>query len=132
MPGLCPCRIARPGGPCYTDTRERAMSVTEKLPSIVTAMQDVVRGSDRAIELAFAGFLAGGHVLLEGLPGTGKTVLAKTMAGVFGGEFRRIQMTSDLLPSDIVGIVRLSPGNGDFEFRPGPIFANVVLADELN
>jgi MoxR-like ATPase len=84
------------------------------------------------VDIAIAAFLASGHILLEGPPGVGKTSLAKGLASAFGGSFRRIQMTSDLLPSDIVGILRLRPGEREFEFRQGPIFANFVLADELN
>ncbi len=103
-----------------------------KLAELKAAIQKNIRGSEKTIELTLSAFLAGGHVLLEGLPGTGKTELAKTFARAFGGEFRRIQMTSDLLPSDIVGVMRLVPGATEFEFRKGPIFANVVLADELN
>src|SRR5688500_4774731 len=76
-----------------------------------------LRGKDEVIERAMATFLAGGHLLLEGHPGTGKTSLAKAMAEAFGGSFRRIQMTSDLLPSDVVGILRLTPGHQEFEFR---------------
>lgn len=89
-------------------------------------------GRDELIELSVAAFVAGGHLLLEGPPGTGKTSLAKAMAAAFGGTFRRIQMTSDLLPSDVIGILRLSPGESQFEFREGPIFAHFLLADELN
>jgi MoxR-like ATPase len=91
-----------------------------------------LRGKVEVVDIAIAAFLAGGHILLEGPPGVGKTSLAKGLANAFGGSFRRIQMTSDLLPSDIVGILRLRPGEREFEFRQGPIFANFVLADELN
>ncbi len=89
-------------------------------------------GKDDLIELSLSAFLGGGHLLLEGPPGTGKTSLAKSMATAFGGSFHRIQMTSDLLPSDVVGILRLKPGEADFEFRRGPVFCHFLLADELN
>jgi MoxR-like ATPase len=91
-----------------------------------------VLGQKEAVRLTLTALLAGGHVLLEGPPGVGKTSMAQGIAHSFGGIFRRVQMTSDLLPSDILGSLRLKPGASDFEFRPGPIFANVLLADELN
>jgi MoxR-like ATPase len=106
--------------------------MTEAARVLAHPLQNVLAGQAPVIEATLAAFLAGGHVLLEGLPGTGKTLLAKSLAEILGGEFRRVQMTSDLLPSDIVGIVRLRPGAVDFDFREGPLFANVVLADELN
>jgi MoxR-like ATPase len=112
--------------------QKTSQSFDTEIKQIKAELQYQIRSNETLIELTLAGFLAGGHVILEGLPGTGKTSLAKCLAGVFGGEFRRIQMTSDLLPSDIVGIVRLQPGSSEFEFRKGPIFANFVLADELN
>lgn len=93
-----------------------------------------VRGQDAVIDMALAAFLAGGHLLLEGAPGVGKTSLAKGLARALGGTFRRIQLTSDLLPSDITGTLRIGAGGpaSDLEFRPGPVFSNFVLADELN
>ncbi len=92
----------------------------------------LLQGKDDLIERACACYLSGGHLLLEGPPGTGKTSLAKAMSHAFGGTFNRIQMTSDLLPSDVIGILRIKAGTNDFEFRQGPLFANFVLADELN
>lgn len=95
-------------------------------------LRERISGQESVIELALCSFVAGGHLLLEGPPGVGKTSLARHMAEVFAGSFRRIQMTSDLLPSEIVGILRPAQTGSDFEFRPGPIFANFLLIDELN
>ena len=95
-------------------------------------LEQRLKGQEWVIEKALVAFLAGGHLLLEGPPGVGKTSLARSLAEAFEGSFHRIQMTSDLLPSEIVGILRPTRDGKDFEFRPGPIFANLVLADELN
>jgi MoxR-like ATPase len=92
----------------------------------------VVVTSPHNIRLALLGLFAQGHVLLEDLPGVGKTLLAKTIAASIDGQFSRIQFTSDLLPSDITGTSVFDLGHQTFEFVPGPIFANIVLADELN
>jgi MoxR-like ATPase len=100
--------------------------------SLKIRLSGVLQGKDELIEKAIACFFARGHLLLEGPPGTGKTSLAKGMSGAFGGKFSRIQMTSDLLPSDVVGMLRMRPNASDFEFREGPIFAHFLLADELN
>ncbi len=91
-----------------------------------------VIGMNSVIELSLAASLARTHVLLEGVPGVGKTSLARAMAQAFGGKFSRVQMTSDMLPSDVIGVLRPRLKDDSFEFRPGPIFANFVLADELN
>jgi len=92
----------------------------------------VVRGKPQAIRLAVTTLLARGHLLIEDIPGVGKTTLARSLAASVGGSFRRIQFTSDLLPSDITGVTIYDPEGRQFELRKGPIFANVVLADEIN
>jgi MoxR-like ATPase len=92
----------------------------------------VILGKPEVIRLALAALAARGHLLVEDVPGVGKTTLARALARSIGGTFRRIQFTSDLLPSDILGVSVFVPETGSFEFRPGPIFANVVLADEIN
>jgi MoxR-like ATPase len=92
----------------------------------------VIRGKDRAIRLCSTALLAKGHLLIEDIPGVGKTTLARSLAASIGGTFRRIQFTSDLLPSDIVGVSVFRSDTQTFEFAPGPLFANVVLADEIN
>ncbi|HQN40315.1 MAG TPA: AAA family ATPase, partial [Thermoanaerobaculia bacterium] len=92
----------------------------------------VVRGKPEAIRLAFVCLLARGHVLIEDVPGVGKTTLAQALARSLGLQFQRIQFTSDLLPSDIIGVSVFHQRREAFEFVPGPLFANVVLADEIN
>jgi MoxR-like ATPase len=92
----------------------------------------VIRGKPEAIRMCLTALLARGHLLIEDIPGVGKTTLARALAASLGGVFRRIQFTSDLLPSDILGVSVYKTDKQDFEFRPGPIFANVVLADEIN
>lgn len=92
----------------------------------------VIVGKETVIDLMLASLFAGGHVLLEDVPGTGKTLLAKALAHSMTCKFQRIQFTPDLLPSDVSGINYYNQKTGDFEFRPGPLFANIVLADEIN
>ncbi len=99
---------------------------------LVGNIERVIFGKREAVELAVIGLLAHGHLLIEDVPGVGKTMLAKAMARSIGGTFRRIQFTPDMLPSDITGVSIFNPGTRTFEFRPGPIMANIVLADEIN
>ena len=96
------------------------------------AIATVVRGKPEAIRAAVVTLLARGHLLIEDIPGVGKTTLARALAAALGGTFRRIQFTSDLLPSDIVGVSVYDQHGKVFELKRGPIFANVVLADEIN
>jgi MoxR-like ATPase len=95
-------------------------------------IEQVVKGQSAAIRKLLAAFVSGGHVLLEDAPGTGKTTLAKALAFSVDVSFKRIQFTPDLLPSDILGISILDPAAGTFHFHEGPIFANIILADEVN
>ena len=102
----------------------------------ITALRDAIRrrivGQDLAIDELLAALLARGHVLLEGVPGVAKTLLVRVLAGACGIRFGRIQFTPDLMPADITGTSVLRGGDGRFEFRPGPLFADVLLADEIN
>ncbi len=108
------------------------LNVSEVSKRIVDEVSTIVVGKKREIEMLLVALLCEGHVLLEGVPGIGKTLLAKTFAQAIGGSYKRIQMTPDLLPADITGSQVYNPKNGEFSLRKGPIFANVILADELN
>ena len=100
--------------------------------AIVKAVSQVILGKQQQIKLALTCILAGGHLLIEDLPGMGKTTLAHTLAQVLGLGFRRAQFTSDLLPADIIGVSVFDRNTADFQFHPGPVFTNVLLADEIN
>ncbi len=107
-------------------------TTTERLQELQRTIETVIRGKKDAVHWAVVTLLAGGHLLLEDVPGVGKTTLAQTIARSLACSFQRVQFTSDLLPSDILGVSIFNQAASRFEFQPGPIFANVVLADEIN
>ena len=109
-----------------------AREVSQAAAKIKANIEKVLVGKGGVIELTLAAVLAGGHILIEDVPGIGKTTLARTLADSLDCSFKRIQFTPDLMPSDITGIHYFNQKNGEFEFRPGPIIAQIVLADEIN
>jgi MoxR-like ATPase len=106
--------------------------VLPRLKALEANVNAVLLGKPEVVRLALTGLVAGGHVLLEDVPGVGKTVLAKTIARSVDCQFQRVQFTPDLLPSDILGVSIYDQATGRFDFKPGPIFTNVLLADEVN
>ena len=102
------------------------------LDRLVDEVETVFRGKRETVRLSLAALLARGHLLFEDIPGVGKTTLARALTAALGLDFRRVQFTSDLLPSDVLGVAVYNPRTQEFETRPGPIFTNVVLADEIN
>ncbi len=117
-----------------TDARPGAdlTAAHELAGNLRTGLNQVLRGKPEAVRLAIVALLAGGHLLVDDVPGVGKTLLAKTIARAAGGSFRRVQATPDLLPSELTGVSIFHLAGNEWEFRPGPLFANVVLVDELN
>jgi MoxR-like ATPase len=109
-----------------------ATAAFPRAAKLENALRKVIRGKDDVVRLAMVSLLARGHLLIEGVPGVGKTTLAHAMARGLDCSFQRIQFTSDMLPSDVLGISIYSANEQRFEFKRGPVFANVVLADEIN
>lgn len=104
----------------------------EHIQAVIENIEKVMIGKREVAELSIVALLAGGHVLLEDVPGVGKTMMVRSLAKSVGAEFKRIQFTPDLLPSDVVGVSIYNPKTLQFEFRPGPIVGNIILADEIN
>src|SRR3989441_8138545 len=122
-------------GRCSLEVRERPQEwqrFAARFREIEANVERVVRGKDREIRLALVTMVAEGHLLIEDVPGVGKTMLAKALARSIDCSFRRIQFTPDLLPTDVTGVNVFNQERADFEFKPGAIFANIVLGDEIN
>ena len=122
-------RNLRPAG-----TRSDSLAATsaERVELLQSTIERVIRGKPEVVRLALVTLLAGGHLLIEDVPGVGKTTLAQALARALDCTFQRIQFTSDLLPSDVIGLSIYNQHDSLFEWKPGPIFANIVLADEIN
>jgi MoxR-like ATPase len=136
-------RVQEPGGTHIEGLLMNSGSTVESIPlgkgaqkvtldQVRAAIARIILGKDEQIALALACLLARGHLLIEDLPGLGKTMLAQSLAKVLGLSFRRIQFTSDMLPADIVGVSVFRQERGEFEFQPGPVFSQLILADEVN
>jgi MoxR-like ATPase len=115
-----------------TVTQEQATWFAQTFDTLVANVTKAVIGKQRTVELAFTALISEGHLLLEDVPGTGKTSLARALGSTMNGTTTRIQFTPDLLPGDVTGITIYDQKRGEFEFHAGPVFANVVLADEIN
>lgn len=142
MPGARPKEVAEPLDPrqaaeelrkTTTQSAEAEnVTVTGKVRALLENIERAIVGKREIIKQVLVGLLGRGHVLIEDVPGVGKTTLARALAKSIDCEFRRIQFTPDLLPSDVVGVSIYDQRNADFRFHPGPLFANVILADEIN
>src|SRR5205085_2119700 len=135
---LSPCHLVTLS-PCHLRTGrvagmpfEETASVPELVESLLNRAERVVVGQRESLELVFLALLCGGHVLLEGVPGTAKTLMARTLARLLALDCKRVQFTPDLMPSDILGTNVFNLQSSRFEFRPGPVFTDILVADEIN
>ncbi|MFC1662317.1 AAA family ATPase, partial [Gemmatimonadota bacterium] len=112
--------------------QEKIQQESAFLPRLLEEMRRIIVGQDRMVERLLIGLLADGHVLMEGVPGLAKTLTVRTLARAIDTKFRRLQFTPDLLPADLIGTLVYDPKDQEFKTKKGPIFANIVLADEIN
>src|SRR3982751_5331342 len=119
-----------------TETTGEKMALSfepaEKIAELQNAIERVIRGKSETVKFALIALFAKGHLLIEDVPGIGKTTLANALARALELSFNRIQFTSDLLPTDVIGLSIYNQRTGDFEWKPGPIFSNIILVDEIN
>ncbi|HEY2575024.1 MAG TPA: MoxR family ATPase [Streptosporangiaceae bacterium] len=115
-----------------TGDRQRPSGTADLCGRILAEVEQVIVGKREPVRMVLIGILAAGHILIEDLPGLGKTLLARTFASALGLRFTRVQFTPDMLPADLTGAPVLDPRTGEFSFRPGPVFTNLLLADEIN
>src|ERR1700741_1034436 len=111
---------------------ENATAATHRAVQLENTLRKVIRGKDDVVRLALVSIFPRGHLLIEGVPGVGKTTLGHALARALDCSFQRIQFTSDMLPSDVLGISMYSAADQEFEFKPGPVFTNILLAAEIN
>ncbi|MGE5734146.1 MAG: AAA family ATPase, partial [Acidobacteriota bacterium] len=111
---------------------ETGAPATTRAAQLEAALRTIIRGKDDVVRLALVSMLARGHLLIEGVPGVGKTTLGQAIARALECSFQRVQFTSDMLPSDLLGISIYSAAEQAFEFKRGPVFTNILLADEIN
>lgn len=130
MPPILPFLRAHP--PAADQARDLPLACATKIKQIRECVGEIVLDKDHTVQLLLAGLLSGGHVLIEDCPGVGKTTLAQSLARAMGLQFNRVQFTSDLLPTDITGGSIYDRNVGEFKFLPGPVFSQVLLADEIN
>src|SRR5439155_20275530 len=128
----CENRTVQPARPDAADRPPPSSSMARPLDALIAQVSDVILGKDVAIRQCVTCLLAGGHLLIEDLPGVGKTTLAHALAVSLGLRFSRTQFTADLMPSDLIGVSVYERSQESFVFHPGPVFAQVLLADEIN